>query len=136
MYTYIIIHVYMYVGYTVCQAAGDGPIIAGLNNCKTLIPNALNMRWTLKDDTIDMLLEGVVGPEDGYVSFGFSRPGSFVGRMVGGSVVVGMLNILVFMHGSVCMYMYASVCIPLRTQTHISNYASIYRWNYRRSMLW
>ena len=64
----------------------------GLENCQELVPGVLNLWWTLEGDgnTLDMALEGVLpSPQDQYLSFGFSPPGSINSRMVGSNVIVG-----------------------------------------------
>lgn len=56
------------------------------------MPGVLNLWWTLEGDgnTLDMALEGVLpSPQDQYLAFGFSPPGSTSSRMVGSNVVVG-----------------------------------------------
>jgi len=52
----------------------------------------LNLWWTLEGDgnTLNMALEGVLpSPQDQYLAFGFSPPGSTTSRMVGSNAVVG-----------------------------------------------
>lgn len=65
-----------------------GSLLYGLSNCKTLLPDYLNLYWSVADGKVKMALEGRPGTGNLWMAFGFSNPDATVSRMVGSDVVV------------------------------------------------
>jgi len=74
-------------GTDAADSTTNSELLYGLQNCKTLIPDYLNVYWTLEGDAVKMALEGRPGAGNKWMAFGYSSPEANGAEMVGSTVV-------------------------------------------------